>query len=245
MARRIAAIAGAVFSDALRRRVIYAIGLFALALAFGVPSLPNYGLGVAAALYREVVLALTFAGAFVLTLVLASNRIPSEVEHRTVYNVLARPVSRWEYVVGTWLGTFAVVGASIVAFTVVEQGVGLIRYGDPMWRIWEGAFAIWLEMGVIAAFATAVSALTGPVVVSVASIAFVFVAHARSGLFGAEGSGLAYALYPSLDTFNIINPVAHGSGVGVAYGAGMLLAFAGWAGALLLLGALGFGRRDL
>lgn len=245
MMRRILAIAGAVFADALRRKVVYAVVFFALALALGVPSLPNYGLGVAAALYREVVLALTFVGALVLTLTLAANRVPSAIERRIVYNVLARPVSRWEYLVGTWLGTFAVVGASIAVFTVVEQGVAMFRYGDVMWRLWEGAFAIWLEMGVVAAFATAVSALTSAVVVAVATLTFLFVAHSRSSLFGEGASGLVYSLYPSMDTFNIINPVAHGTGIGLGYAAGMLLAFVGWTGALLLLGSLAFGRRDL
>jgi hypothetical protein len=52
-------------------------------------------------------------------------------------------------------------------------------------------------------------------------------------------------VYPSLDTFNIINPVAHGSGVGLDYMGGMLLAFVGWAGVLLLLGVLAFDGRDL
>ena len=50
---------------------------------------------------------------------------------------------------------------------------------------------------------------------------------------------------PNLEIFNVINPVAHGNGYGLAYGAGMILAFVAWI-ALLQLGAAAiFARRDL
>jgi Cu-processing system permease protein len=230
--------------DAVRRRVVYVVVFFGVVLAVAIPSLPSYGLGVVAGVYREVALALTFVASLVLVLALAANRVPSEIERRTVYNVLAKPVHRLEYLVGTWLGVMGVMGATIVGFTAIEQVVGAIRYQDPMWRLWQGAFAIWLEMGVIAAFAVAVSALSGAVVVTVASLTMLFVGHARDAVAGS-GPSLLRALYPSLDTFNVINPVAHGSGIDAGYVAGMLLSFAGWVGVLLLVGVVLFGRRDL
>lgn len=244
MLRRLSAIAGAVFLDAIKRKVVYAVLFFAVILAFSAPSLPSYGAGVDVGVYREVALSLTFAAALVLALALSANRIPSEVERRTVYNVVAKPVSRWEYMVGTWIGIAAVMGAVIAAFTVVDQLVGLARYGDPMWRLWQGALAIWFETGVLTAFAVAVSALSGAVVVTVATLTFAFVGHSRQPVL-ASMPGFPAWLYPSLDTFNIINPVAHGTGVGVPYTAIMALVFAGWVVALLTLGSLGFARRDL
>jgi ABC-type transport system involved in multi-copper enzyme maturation permease subunit len=243
--RRIASLAGAVFADAVRRRVVVVVVFFAAVLALAIPSLPSYGLGVVQGVYREVALALTFVGALVLTLALSANRIPGEIERRTIYSVVARPVGRWEYLVGTWIGVMGVMAAVVAAFTVVEQVLGLLNYGDPMWLLWQGALAIWMEMGVLAALCVAISAISGPVVVVVAALAFLFVGHSRESVLGADSSGLARVLYPSLDTFNIINPVAHGTGVDAAYVLGMALAFAGWCGLLLLLGSLTFTRRDL
>lgn len=244
MIRRVSAIAGAVFLDAIKRRIVYAVGFFAVVLAFAAPSLPSYGVGVDAGVYREVALALTFVAGLVLALALAANRIPSEVERRTVYNVVARPVGRWEYVVGTWVGITAVMAAVIAAFTFIDQAVGLVRYAQPMWQMWEGALAIWFEIGVITALAVVVSAIAGPVVVAVASLAFAFIGHSRQP-FLLSNPGFPGWLYPSLDTFNVINPVAHGSGYGWPYALVMLGVFAAWAVALLVLGSLGFGRRDL
>lgn len=245
MFRRVLAISAAVFTDAVRMRVVYVVGVFAIVMAMATPSLPSYGLGVASALYREITQAVAFGAALVVTVTIAVTRIPGEIERRTVYNVLTRPVARWEYVVGVWAGTFAVTGAILIPFTVIEQLIGVWRYGQPMWLLWQGAFATWLEMGVIAAFAVAVSTVVSPVTVVIATLAFLFIGHSRSGLFGEKPTTILAALYPSLDTFNIINPVAHGGGVGLLYVAGMLLAFAGWVVAVLLLGSLAFSRRDL
>lgn len=245
MGRNVLAIAGAVVADAARRKVVYVVLVFAAVLAAMVPQLPTYGAGVVQGVFREVSLALLFVVGLVLTLSFAANRVPGEVERRTVYNVLSKRVHRWEYLVGTWLGIVAVVGLALAASTVVTQAVGLIRYGEPMWRLWEGTLGIWLEMGALAAFAVAVSSLIGPVVVVTASLAFLFAAHARDTFLGANPTGIVALLYPSFDTFNIINPVSHGDGVSLAYVGSMLVVFAAWSALMLLAGTALFSRRDL
>jgi Cu-processing system permease protein len=244
MTRNLGAIAGAVLADAVRRKVLYLILVFAAILAAMIPSLPTYGIGVVAQVYREIALALVFVASLALTLSLAANRVPSEVERRTVYNVLSKRVRRWEYVVGTWLGIALVMAVAIASFTVVTQVVAILRYGDPMWRLWQGALGIWLEMSALAAFSVAVSTVTGPVVVVTASVAFLFAAHARGALTSGTASGLA-AYYPSFDTFNVITPVAHGAGISLGYAALMLVVFVAWAAVLLLAGSAAFSVRDL
>lgn len=245
MAGRIAPIAFAVVADSLRRKVVYVVLVFAGLMAFAIPSLPDYGLGVEGAVFREVALALAYVTALVVTLSLAANRVPGEIERRTVYNVIGKRVARWEYLAGTWLGVFLVVGGVIASFTVIELVTGLIAYGEPMWQLWQGALAVWLEMGVVAAFATAVSALTGPVVVVTATLAALFAGHARSTLLGGEGALALQPFVPSLDAFNVVNPVAHGSGVPPLYIASMLVVFVGLTGISLIAGSILFAGRDL
>ncbi len=245
MMTRIWPIALGVVADSLRRKVVYVVLVFAALLAFAIPSLPDYGLGVEVAVFREVALALSFVTALVVTLALAANRIPSELERRTVYNVVAKSVSRWEYLVGTWLGIFFVAGGAMAAFTVIEQAVGLITYGEAMWRLWQGALAIWLEMGVVAAFAVAISSVSGPVVVVTATLTALFIGHSRSTLLGGEGALALQPFMPSLDAFNVVNPVAHGTGVPAQCLLSMVVVFIGLSGISLLVGGLLLARRDL
>lgn len=245
MMQRIWPIARAVVADSLRRKVVYVVLVFAALLAFAIPSLPDYGLGVESAVFREVALALAFVTALVVTMSLAANRMPGELERRTVYNIVSKSVARWEYLVGTWLGIFLVSGGVMAAFTVIEQVIGLITYGEVMWLLWEGALAIWLEMGVVAAFAVAVSAVAGPVVVVTATLTALFIGHSRSTLLGGEGALALRPFVVSLDAFNIVNPVAHGSGVPPIYLASMVVVFVGLTGACLVSGSALLAGRDL
>lgn len=243
--RRILAVAGAVVADAARRKVMYAVLAVAALMMLAIPSLPSYDLGVVRQVYREVSLAVMYAAAIVVVVVLCANRLPGEIERRTVYNVLARPVARWQYLVGTWLGVTAVMGLLLVAFLLVDLAFGAVVYKEFMWRLGEGAFAIWLESSVVAAAAIAVSTRLGPVTVALFTFALLFIAHAKVGLFPADATGILPQLYPSLDVFTVINPVAHGDGITLAYMGVMLVAFVGWCAVLLGLGTLAFQGRDV
>lgn len=242
---RVLTIARAVFLDSIRRRVLLVVLVFAAIMVGLIPSLPDYGLGVEAAVYGEISLAVTFATALVVVVGLAVTRIPSEVDRRTLYTVLARPVARWEYLAGTWLGTFMTAGMLVVAFTLIGQVVALRTYGQPMWLLWLGAAGILLELGVIAAFAHAVSTLVSPITTIVASIAFVFLGHSRATLLGEEGALALQAFYPSLDAFNVVAPVTHGSGVPPLYLLSMVVVFIGFVGLLLVVGTVMFRGRDI
>jgi ABC-type transport system involved in multi-copper enzyme maturation permease subunit len=239
------AIASSVIADAVRRKVVWVVLLFAAVLSLAIPSLPSYGMGVVQAVFREVAIALMYAAAFVVALALSATRVPAEVERRTVFNILSRDVRRWHYVVGSWLGMFAVVGASLAAFTVVAIVVGQITYGHAMFVLLEAALAVWLEMGAIMAFTVMMSTRFGVVTSVVAALAFVFVGHSV-GTFFMVGETVQIPWYvPTLDVFNVINPVAHGAGYGLGYAASMVLAFTAWSGLLLLAGSALFDRRDL
>ncbi len=186
MIRRVYAIAASVVADALRRKVVYVVLLFGAVMAAAIPMLPSYGVGVVQGVYREVALSLTYIAGMAVVLALSANRIPGEVEHRTIYNVLSRSVRRWEYVLGTWLGIVATIGGVLAAFGVVVFAFGLFVYHVPMWQLWQGIVAVWLEASVIAAFCMAISAVSGPVVVATAALAFLFIAHVRSGILSSR-----------------------------------------------------------
>jgi len=239
---RILAIAASVVADAARRKVMWAVLVVAAVMSFAIPSLPSYGVGVVQAIFREFSLAVMYAAAVLVTLALCANRIPGEIERRTVYNVLAKRAARWEYLVGTWLGILAVMGLLIAAFTAVDVTMGAIVYHEWMWRLAQGGVAIWFETGVLAAAAIALSTRVGPVTVTMGALAFLVVAHSQ----GVLRLSPAFArFYPSLDIFSIINPVAHGTGITWAWAAIMVVAFLGWTMVLLGIATAVFAARDL
>ncbi len=245
MYRRILSIARAVFLDSIKRRVLLVVLLFAGIMTALIPLLPSYGVGVVRAVFGEFAITLTYITALVVTIALAVTRIPGQIDRPTVYSILARPVARFEYVVGTWLGTFVTAGVLIAAFTVVSETVGLATYGDPLITLWVGALGIWLEIGVLAAFAIAISTAASPITNVVATSALLVLGHSRAALVGSDDAFALRWFYPSLDTFNVVTAVTHGSGIPPLYVVSMLVVFAGFVGLGLLLGSVLMERRDL
>ena len=185
--RKVIAIALAVVSDALRRKVLWAVLVFAALLAVAIPSLPSYGTGVDAAVFRDFAIALTFAASLVVVTALSVTRVPNEVERRTVFTILGRDVARWQYLVGTWLGIVLVMLGVEIAFFAVTLGIGWLTYGQPIFRLAEASLAILLESGVVAAFCILMTARLGAVTAAVASLAFLFVGHSAAGLVAGGG----------------------------------------------------------
>jgi ABC-type transport system involved in multi-copper enzyme maturation permease subunit len=159
--------------------------------------------------------------------------------------VISRDVRRWQYVLGSWLGMFAVLGVVLALFTAATIGVGAFMYGEVMWRLFEGALGVWLEVSVIMAMAVALSCQFGAITSAVGALAFAFLGHAVVGLLNLRPGVRPPWYWPTLDVFNIVNAVAHGTGYSLAYALAMVVACAAWCAILLLLGSLLFGRRDL
>jgi ABC-type transport system involved in multi-copper enzyme maturation permease subunit len=239
---RILAIAASVVADAARRKVMWAVLVVAAVMSLAIPNLPSYGVGVVQAIFREFSLAVVYVAALLITLALSANRIPGEIERRTIYNVLSKRTARWEYLVGTWLGIFAVIGLLIAAFLAVDIAIGAVVYKEWMWRLAQGGLGIWFEAGVLAAAAIAFSTRVGPVTVTMGALAFIVVAHAGGALSLPPEVA---RFYPSLDIFSVINPVAHGTGITWLYAGVMLLAFLGWSLVLLGIATALFAPRDL
>jgi ABC-type transport system involved in multi-copper enzyme maturation permease subunit len=245
--KKMLAIAASVIADAIRRKVVWAVLVFAVFLGLSIPALPSYGVGVAASVFREVAIALIYTAALVVALTLSATRIPVEVERRTVFNVISRDVRRWQYVGGTWLGMFTVLGGVIGLCTIATIAIGYFTMpgNEVMWRLLEAAFAVWLETGVVMAFAVMLSCSFGAITAVVGALAFTFIGHAVVSLLNLPEGDRAPWYVPSLDIFNVVNPVALGTGYGPLYALAMVAAFAAWVALLLLGASVLFGGRDL
>jgi hypothetical protein len=117
-------------------------------------------------------------------------------------------------------------------------------YGSLMLELFAAAFAILLEMGVVAAFTLMMTTRVGTVTSLVGSIAFVFIGHSVLSVLATEAQSVPWWV-PSLEVFNVIEPVAYGAGYGLVYAAAMVAVFSAATVLLAILAALLFEGRDL
>lgn len=241
---KVLALSSAVLADAIRRKVVWIVVVFVALLALAIPLLPSYGVGVVDGVFKEVAIALMYAAALTVTLAMSATRIPSEIERRTVFNVLARDVRRWQYLAGTWAGIVLVTGVALVALTSVAVAAGLMVYGSLMLELFAAAFAVLLEMGVVAAFTLMMTTRVGPVTSLVGAIAFVFIGHSVLSVVAVQVESVPWWV-PSLEVFNVIDPIAYGAGYGVVYALAMIAVFLAATALLGVLAAMLFEGRDL
>ncbi len=94
--------------EAARRKDIAVLAIFMVALLFVLGSARVVGLERPAAgtFLLNLSLTLIIGGAHLVTLLVAARQIPDEIEQRTLYPLLARPIRRSDVLIGKWLAAF-------------------------------------------------------------------------------------------------------------------------------------------
>ena len=112
---RVVTIATNVFREVIRDRILYLIGFYALALMLAGRLLPE----IAATTEKKILLDLSLAAMSVLGLVIAvfvgTGLVNKEIEKRTVFVLIAKPVSRTEFIIGKHWGLSAVLAVLVAA----------------------------------------------------------------------------------------------------------------------------------
>jgi ABC-type transport system involved in multi-copper enzyme maturation permease subunit len=214
--------------------------------------------------------ALTFFGS-VLAIVVTAQLFFSELENRTALTILAKPVHRSEFVLGKFVGTFAVlfvfvglVGAALVLVLWMRERALLGADPEalapgrlvPYAGVLEFIALQWLKFGVISAYTMLLASFARTSLFAIATAFLVLVichlqhlaaeAWTRFGAGVARLAAAALALvFPNFQLFNIGDLVASGRPVPWA----VTGAIAGYAGIYLIvllgLAVFSFRRREI
>lgn len=117
--RNILILTGCVLKELVRRKDVYLILVLLAVLLFYSASLSFGGESHFQRYFKEIGISLAYIFSIVIAVTFASRQIPQEVETKSVYHVLARPVSRLEFIVGKFSGVLFVSLASFAAFYAV------------------------------------------------------------------------------------------------------------------------------
>lgn len=130
--RRILVIAKNVFAEAIRDRVLYSILFFGLLLVGSLQILPEVAAATEDKMFLDVGLgAMTVLGLLVAVFV-GTGLISKEIEKRTVYILVAKPISYSELILGKHLGLSAVLAVLVAAMMVLFLGIcGLSKTPYP------------------------------------------------------------------------------------------------------------------
>ena len=111
--RRIRAVAGNTFLEAVRQKVFAVLLLFALVLLGGANYFAEFSFQEQFKFLKDLGYATISLTGLLVGLLGAAQLIPAEIERRTILTALCRPLRRWEFVAGKYLGLVSLLGVML------------------------------------------------------------------------------------------------------------------------------------
>ncbi len=210
--RPILAIAGQTFTEARRNRIFYSLFLFALVVILNSVIFTEITIVTMDRMLKDTGVAAINVFALALTVFVGVGVINREVDRKSIYSIVAKPIGRYQFIVGKFLGLLAIIittsGAMLVALLIAMAGYD-VPIKSPVFVGWLG---ILLEVCVLGSFAVLCSSFTNAFVSAFMTIA-IFVSGHLSGemLLAARKSQHAvaeavgatlYYVVPNLERFN-------------------------------------------
>jgi len=253
VAGAISAIALNTFREAIRDRILYLLLVFALLLIVLSRLLSLLTVGSEEKIIKDVGLSAISLFGVLTSVFVGVSLVFKEIEKRTILTLLANPVRRWQFLVGKYAGLLAVLAMNVVLMSVTLSALLWIR-GDSALPLVPAILLIYVELGLVTAFALLFSSFTNPILAAVGTFAVYVVGHlAWSFQLLAErvpegiGRRLCDALYwalPNLDRLNVRAEVVHGIALGPGRVLWATIYGVAYACAVIALACVVFERRD-
>jgi len=102
--------------EVVRRKDVYVAMILIAALLAALLSFNAFGLGGSSRYAADLVLLLTWVCTVILAVGVSCRQLPGEEDRRTIFTLLAKPITRAELIAGKWLGAWMVMTAALAAF---------------------------------------------------------------------------------------------------------------------------------
>jgi ABC-type transport system involved in multi-copper enzyme maturation permease subunit len=221
MSARILHIASNTFREAVRDRVLYNLIAFALLMSGAAILVGQISLGIERLVVVNLGLTAVSLFGVVIAIFIGIGLVSKEIEKRTLYTVLSRPVGRWEFIVGKFFGLAGtlVVNTALMAVGVFAALLYVSRtFARPDAWILVALYFIVLQFLMITAIALLFSSFSSPLLAAVFAFSLFVIGSFAEDLRGfaamAHGvsrvlaTGVVY-LVPNFSSLNIIASVAH------------------------------------
>jgi ABC-type transport system involved in multi-copper enzyme maturation permease subunit len=262
-----AAIALNVFRESVRDKVLYSLVLFAIILMAASYLIGQLTAGQDVKIIKDLGLSATSMFGLFIAVFIGIGLVSKEVERRSVYSLLAKPIHRYQMIAGKYAGLVLTLIVNVTIMTAALYAVlAYMGWGvsPDIERAWDApaldpallkaVVLILVELMVITAIALFFSTFSTPILSAAFTFGFFIVGHFSTDLRNFEqvvdspaAAKLARGLYwvlPNLAQFDIKAQVVHAQPVPLGY---MMLtsAYALIYIAVLLIAAMViFSRRD-
>jgi ABC-type transport system involved in multi-copper enzyme maturation permease subunit len=242
------------FRENLRDKILYNLLVFSLLLIGASTLLSTLTIVEQKKIVTDMGLAAINVIGVIISIFVGIGLVSKEIERRTIYTILARPLSRLQFILGKYLGLVLTLLTNVMIMLTVFL-VTLLANRVPIHAtLLQAIELIVVELLIVTALAMLFSTFSSPTLSATMALGLYIVGHLTADLKGiAEKSHnemvkvimtSLYYLCPNLEILNIKGQAASGSPVALSYQATATLYGLFYTGILLVAACAIFQRRD-
>ena len=149
--------------ESFRRRVLNALLVFGVIIVISLGYFSYLSSGDEAKFVKDIGLSsITFFG-ILIAIFSTAGLIPNEIEKRTIFNILSKPVSRTSFLLGKFLGSVFTVLVNFFLMAAIFCAVMILRKTPPDMNMLKALYLICLELILIAGVTLTVSTVAGTI----------------------------------------------------------------------------------
>ena len=217
---KILAVSGVVIKELYRRKDFYVLFILTVLITSLMWAMNFFHDAQIIRFIKEICLALIWVSALVITITTAARQIPFERESRTIFPLLAKPITRWQVLLGKFVGCWLAAGVALLVFYVFFALVSASReHTLPVDAYLQAFWLHWQMLGVIVAMTLLGSVAFTPAanmtIVFFATIGILLVGgflHLVAEHMSEPSASLLTAIYfviPHLELFNMSELIIH------------------------------------
>jgi ABC-type transport system involved in multi-copper enzyme maturation permease subunit len=148
------AVSTVVMREMYRRKDFYVLLILTVLITLILGSVNFFNESNVVRYLKEVCLLLIWIASLVIAITTAARQIPAERESRTIFPLLAKPISRAEVLIGKFLGCWLASGVALVCFYLFFGVISAAReHGLPIGGYLQAVMLHWFMLAVVIALA--------------------------------------------------------------------------------------------
>ncbi|WP_035239738.1 ABC transporter permease [Desulfobacter vibrioformis] len=243
------------FKESIRDRIFYSLLFFAVILVFFSIVLGKLTIGDPMKIIKDFGLGAISIGGTLIAIFVGIGMVYKEMEKRTIYIILSKPLARWQFLLGKYLGLSLTILVEVAVMTILLFSLCVAYEQALPWILLTAIGPIYIEILIILAFAVFFSAFSSPFLSGMFTLAIFIIGHftqdlrllakgSQDTVFKALADG-AYYILPNLERLNYKTRVVHDLAIPVQE-LGLSFVYALCYAALILTAAVFvFERRDI
>ena len=242
------------FRENLRDKILYNLLLFAGLLIAASLLLASLSMGEHQKIVADMGLAAINLIGVMIAVFVGIGLVTKEIDRRTIYTVMARPISRAQFLIGRYLGLVLTLSVNLAIMLVVFLAVLWMVRVSPHMSLLQAIELIYVELLVVTAVALFFSTFSSAMVSASLTVGLYVIGHLTQDLKGLAEKGenefltalltVVYYLVPNLEKLNIKGQAAAGVSISLTYQAMATVYGLFYASLLIAAACMIFQRRD-